>query len=306
MPAIELSTITKRYNTLTALHSLDLTIDDGEIFGFLGPNGAGKSTTINILLDFVRPTSGSAHVLGMDAQEETSAVHEKVGVLPEGFELYDRLTAHEHLRFAMRTKGVSADPDSLLDRVGLDPSVDRPVGGFSKGMRQRLALAIALVGEPELLILDEPSSGLDPNGARDMRRIVREENDRGATVFFSSHILEQVDAVCDRVGIMHEGELISVGTVDELRDQLGSSAELAVSITDPDRELVQSLATIDGVGTVDASESILHIECQIPQAKAASIKLIHDAGHTIDDISIEERSLEDLFAALTTEEAIAA
>ena len=202
MAAIELSGVTKRFGDVVALRDLDMTVESGEIYGFLGPNGAGKSTTIDILLDFVRPTEGEVRVLGRDAGTDSVLIRERCGVLPEGFDTYDRLTARQHVRFAVESKGSGEDPDALLDRVGLSDAKGRKAGGFSKGMTQRLALAMALVGEPDLLILDEPSTGLDPNGAREMRTIVREEADRGATVFFSSHVLGQVEAVCDRVGIL--------------------------------------------------------------------------------------------------------
>jgi len=173
MSAIELSGVTKQFGDVTALHDLDLEVQDGEIYGFLGPNGAGKSTTIDILLDFVRPTSGRASVLGMDAQDDSLAIRQRTGVLPDGFHVYDRLTARQHLEFAIESKNATDDPDELLERVGIPDAADRKAGGFSKGMAQRLALAVALVGEPDLIILDEPSTGLDPNGAREMREIIR-------------------------------------------------------------------------------------------------------------------------------------
>jgi len=175
------------------------------VYGFLGPNGAGKSTTIDMVLDLVRPTEGTVRVLEQDATTDGVAIRKRTGVLPDGFAVYDRLTGRQHVEFAVRSKEADDDPDALLDRVGLLDDADRKAGGYSKGMRQRLALAMALAGDPDLLILDEPSSGLDPAGAKEMREIVRAEADRGATVFFSSHILEQVEAVCDRVGILREG-----------------------------------------------------------------------------------------------------
>ena len=209
MTAIELDDVHKSFGDVRALRGVDLEVEEGEVFGFLGPNGAGKSTTINILLDFVRPDQGDVRVLDQDAGESTVAVRERTGVLPEGFDLYKRLTAREHLRFAIESKDSDQKPYPLLERVGLEDAIDRKAGGFSTGMRQRLALAMALVGDPELLILDEPTSGLDPNGARELREIVEAEAADGTTVFFSSHILGQVEAVCDRVGIIRDGELVA-------------------------------------------------------------------------------------------------
>ncbi|PHQ47284.1 copper ABC transporter ATP-binding protein, partial [Halorubrum sp. C3] len=157
--AVQTTGLTKRYgDDVLAVDDLDLTVYAGEIFGFLGPNGAGKSTTIDVIMDYVRPSAGSATVLGRDAQAETRAVHERVGILPDGYGLYERRTGRENLTYAIALKGADDDVDDLLDRVGLDrAAADRAVGGYSKGMTQRLALAIALVGDPDVLILDEPS-----------------------------------------------------------------------------------------------------------------------------------------------------
>jgi len=215
MPAITVDNLTKSFGQTVALDDLSFRVEEGEVFGFLGPNGAGKSTTINIVLDFARPTAGEISVLGMDAQRYSRDIRQRTGVLPEGVELYDRLTARQHLEFAIDSKNADDDPEALLERVGLVDAIDRKAGGYSKGMAQRLMLAMALVGEPDLLILDEPSTGLDPNGAREMRDIVREESERGATVFFSSHIMEQVEAVCDRVGILRDGKMVAVDSVED-------------------------------------------------------------------------------------------
>ena len=237
MAAIQLTDLTKRYGDHLAVDGLNLTVDRGEVFGFLGPNGAGKSTTINVLLDFIRPTEGTATVLGHDAQREPQAVHERIGVLPEGYALYDRLTGREHLRLAGRLNGVSVDEDAVCDRVGLDPAdAERPAGTYSTGMGQRLALGMALVGDPDLLVFDEPTSGLDPHGVSLLKRLVRAEADRGTTVFVSSHVLDHVEAVCDRVGILASSRLVAVDTIDGLR-------ETAAEMIDGKRSGVETAGT---------------------------------------------------------------
>ena len=300
MPSIETHGLTKRFgDDVTAVENLNLTVETGEVFGFLGPNGAGKSTTINMLLDFIRPTSGEITVLGHDPRSEPRAVREHVGILPEGYSLYNRLTARKHVRFAVDLEESTDDPNAILNRVGLADDADRPVGGFSKGMRQRLALGMALVGQPDLLILDEPSGGLDPNGAQLMRQIVREEADRGATVFFSSHIMEQVEAVCDRIGIMNGGELVAVDTVDALRATAGSASTLVVSVDEvPDTSRVRA---VDGVDDVAVDGTTLHVGCSDPAIKADVISRIERAGVSVIDIDVEETDLADVFAEYTNE-----
>jgi ABC-2 type transport system ATP-binding protein len=298
MPAIELDGVTKRFGDVTAVDGVDLTVPDGSIYGFLGPNGAGKSTTINMLLDFVRPTDGSVRVLGRDAQRESTAVRERLGVLPEGFDVYDRLSGRKHLAFAAESKEVDADLDAILDRVGLADAADRSAGGYSKGMRQRLALGMALVGDPDLLVLDEPSSGLDPAGAKEMREIVRQEADRGATVFFSSHVLGQVEAVCDRVGIMREGRLVAEDSVEGLREAAGSDATLRIAATGLSDAAVEAARNVSGVTAVSRDGDRLTVTCE-SDAKTRVLAALDDAGASVENFETESASLEDLFLAYT-------
>ena len=301
MTAIELRGVRKEFGDVTAVRDLDLTVQEGEVYGFLGPNGAGKSTTIDMLLDLVRPTAGTVRVLGRDATGDGVAIRRRTGVLPDGFAVYDRLSGREHVEFAVRSKEADDDPDALLERVGLLDDADRKAGGYSKGMRQRLALAMALVGEPDLLVLDEPSSGLDPAGAKEMREIVQREADRGATVFFSSHILEQVDAVCDRVGILRDGELVAEDSVEGLREAVGGEETLEIAVGGADGAsdaAVEAVRAVDGVSRVDRDGDALVVSCA-DGAKTRVIAALEDAGVPVADFRTREASLEDLFLAYT-------
>ncbi len=302
MAAIDVQRVTKRYDDVTALRELDLVVEEGEIYGFLGPNGAGKSTAIDVLLDYTRPTAGTASVLGADAQADPVSIHQRVGVLPDGFGVVGTMTGRDHIEFAIDTKGATDDPEAVAERVGIDHAMDRSATGYSKGMAQRLMLGMALVGQPDLLILDEPSTGLDPNGARRMREIVRAENDRGATVFFSSHILEQVEAVCDRVGILRAGELVAEDTIDGLRESIGGRAEFSVTLDRDADEAVERVRGVDGVGTVRTTGRTLTAECD-SRSKAAVVDAARETGATVVDIRSEETSLEELFANVTGEAA---
>ncbi|WP_276280840.1 ABC transporter ATP-binding protein [Halorussus caseinilyticus] len=305
MPAIRTDDLTKRFGDgVVAVEDLNLVVEEGEVFGYLGPNGAGKSTTINVLLDYLRPTEGTATVLGHDAQDETQAIHRRIGILPEGFDLYDRLTGRKHVEFAVDSKGTNDDPAEILERVGLSPeAADRKAGGYSTGMAQRLALGMALVGDPDLLILDEPSSGLDPNGARQMRELVREEASRGTTVFFSSHILGQVEAVCDRVGIMNDGRLVAEDTIEGLRESVGTSSTLELTVDRMPDEF--GLDDLPGVTEATVDGNVLRVAVSDPGVKSEVINRVEAQGATVTDITTRQASLEDLFAAYTAEEVTA-
>ncbi|WP_053948492.1 ABC transporter ATP-binding protein [Halolamina sediminis] len=302
MAAIRTDGLRKEYGAVTAVDDLDLRVDAGEAFGFLGPNGAGKSTTIDLLLGFATPTAGRAELLGRDTTAAGSVLRRDVGVLPERYGVFEGLTAREHLRSICRLKGVDDDPDRLCDVVGLDAADrDRPAGGFSKGMRQRLALATAIAGDPDLLVLDEPSGGLDPTGITTLREIVRGAVDDGTAVFFSSHHLAQVEAVCDRVGIMNDGRLVAVDTVDGLRQRTGGAERLRLELDEaPGEPVLRRLRTVDGVFdvTVDGWEVVLG--CREAPAKAEAVAAAVDAA-TVADFSVEGRSLERLFEQYTTD-----
>jgi len=210
----------KRYRNTVALAGLSMTVERGEVFGFLGPNGAGKTTAVKLLLGLVRPTGGEAMVLGAPAGD--LATRQRIGYLPELFRYQSWLTAREvlvlhcRLRRLPRPRWAPAVGDAL-DVVGLADRADDKVGTFSKGMQQRLGLGVALLGEPELVVLDEPTSALDPVGRHDVRAIIRDLRDRGTTVFLNTHLLAEAEHVCDRVAIISRGRSVATGTLAELR-----------------------------------------------------------------------------------------
>ncbi|WP_231188873.1 ABC transporter ATP-binding protein [Haladaptatus sp. DYF46] len=301
MSVISLTNVTKTYGRVTAVENLGLTVEKGEIYGFLGPNGAGKSTTIRMLLDFARPSKGTVQVLGHDTQHEILQIRQRIGVLPEGFSVYNRLTGRQHLAFAIESKEVDDDPDQLAERVGIPDAIDRKAGGYSKGMAQRLVLGMALVGEPDLLILDEPSTGLDPAGARKIRQIIQEENDRGATVFFSSHILGQIEPICDRVGILQEGRLVAEDSIEGLQRATESEETLVITLDSLPNDATQNVNEVSGVSSVSVDGTTVRVSCR-SGSKTAVLRSLEDGGASVESFTTEDTSLEDLFIQYTTDE----
>lgn len=222
--------LTRRYGRQTAVDQLELEVQEGEIFGFLGPNGAGKTTTILMLLGLTEPTAGSARVLGYDPVRDPLPIKRQVGYLPENVGFYDDLTGRENLRYIAELNRIpepeaTAKIESALRTVGLAEEGDKLVGAYSRGMRQRLGIAELLVKDPRLLILDEPTLGLDPDGTNKMLDLIRDLNrSRGITVMLSSHLLDQVQRICHRVGIMIKGRLVALGTIEELARRKGTES----------------------------------------------------------------------------------
>jgi ABC-2 type transport system ATP-binding protein len=214
--------LTKRYGSETAVNHLNLTVGEGEVFGFLGPNGAGKTTSILMFLGLTEPSSGKVNVVGFDPTRDPFHVKEKVGYLPENVGFYDDMDARQNLRFIARLNRIPdkvSNPriDETLNLVGLLDEAKKKVGVYSKGMRQRLGIAEVLIKEPKLLFLDEPTIGLDPDGTNRMLDLIHTlSRDRGMTIFLSSHLLDQVQRICDRVGIMIKGNLVAAGPIEEL------------------------------------------------------------------------------------------
>lgn len=217
--AIHLENLTRRFGKRAAVDHLSFDVQQGEIFGFLGPNGAGKSTTIRMLLDLTRPTSGHASILGFDCQSQALEVRKRVGYLPGDLRLYPRLTGAEHAALVQRVRGGGAESKSLPAEVAarLDLDLHRPAGECSKGTRQKIGILLALLGDPEVLLLDEPTSGLDPLMQRATWELLRERAANGTTVFFSSHVLGEVEEVCERVGILRTGRLVALEPLTQLQ-----------------------------------------------------------------------------------------
>jgi ABC-2 type transport system ATP-binding protein len=238
---IEISNISKSYNkgAVKAVDSLDLKVNKGEIFGFLGPNGAGKTTTIKMVVGLLNPDSGSIIIDGTDIAKEPLTAKRKMGYVPDNPNLYDRLTGMEYLNFMADVYQVSADMrkeriEHYLEMFNLKDAASDLIKSYSHGMKQKTALTGALIHDPRVWILDEPMVGLDPKSAHLLKNQMREHCDRGNTVFFSTHVLEVAEKLCDRVGIIHKGKLIAIGTIDELRhgENKGSLENIFLELTE--------------------------------------------------------------------------
>jgi ABC-2 type transport system ATP-binding protein len=303
-PALAVESLRKQYGDTVVVDGVDFTVDAGDAFGLLGPNGAGKSTIIDLLLGLATPTTGTVRVFGTDVREAPRTVRKHLGVLPERFDFYHGLTGRENLASFLDLKDVNDDPAVLLSQVELDSNAfDRAVATYSKGMRQRLALATALAGDPDLLILDEPTSGLDPSGISLVRDLIANRTAAGTAVFFSSHRLTQVQAVCDRVGVLHDGRFESVDDVDALLGRFDGPERLHVS-TDrrPDPEVVERLRDTAGVADVEADDRTVSADCRKSTAKADVVEHLNRSCG-VRDFSVDERTLQHVFDDVLSEDA---
>ncbi|GAA2359600.1 ABC transporter ATP-binding protein [Dactylosporangium salmoneum] len=296
--AIELCDLTKTYNTRRGprrgLAGLTLTVQRGEVFGYLGPNGAGKSTTIRLLLDLIRPTAGTARVLGMDPRSDAVALHRRIGYLAGDFVVDGRQQAGACLDFLGNLRGgvPAARIAELADRLELD--LRAPIKSLSKGNRQKVGLIQAFMHQPELLILDEPSSGLDPLVQQTFLAMVTEASQRGQTVFMSSHIMSEVEAVADRVAIIREGRLAALDTVADLR----ARSLLHVRLTFAAPVAAREFAELPGV--TDLRTDGITLSCAVDGSPDALIKTA--ARHTVTGLHADGQDLESLFQAYYTGE----
>jgi ABC-2 type transport system ATP-binding protein len=286
-PAIQAEGLTKSYGSSRGVVDLTFEVERGEVFGYLGPNGAGKTTTIRLLLDLIRPTRGRAVVLGLDARRESVEVRRHVGYVPGELALYPRLTGREHLSFYAGLRG-GVDPRGVNDLVErLDLDLDRPVADLSKGNRQKVALVQALMHRPELLVLDEPTSGIDPLVQQEFYRLVRERTAAGGTVLLSSHVLSEVEHVADRVAIVREGRLVVVEDVAGLKAR--AVRRLVVHFAAP--VAAEPFASLPGVRSVEADGTGLRFE--VEGSLDTLVKAI--AAHEVVDIVSHEPDLEEIF-----------
>jgi ABC-2 type transport system ATP-binding protein len=286
---IETEQLTKSYGTHRGIVEVNLSVQQGEVFGFLGPNGAGKTTTIRLLLDLIRPTRGHARVFGLDATRDAVAIHRRIGYIPGEFALYDRLTGRQTLEYFANLRG-GVDPDyqrSLIERFELDPS--RRFREYSKGNKQKVGVIIALQHRPQLLLLDEPTAGLDPLVQQTFFVTLRQAVADGATVFLSSHILSEVEKSADRVAIIRQGSIVKTDTVEGLRDLAHHQVELRFAGPVPAAEF----EVLPGVSDVVAEDHVLRLRVTgaiTPVVRAA-------ARYELLDFVSREPSLEETFLA---------
>jgi len=315
VPIIELVDLTKKYGTFTAVDQLNLTIQKGEIFGLLGPNGAGKSTTILMMLGLTEPTSGAVSVCGINSTVNPIEVKRKVGYLPEDVGFYDDRSGLENLLYTARINQIpdrvaQQKAEQLLDRVGLTDARDKKVGTYSREMRQRLGLADVLIKNPEIIILDEPTSGIDPSGVRGFLELIAQLRDEeGLTILFSSHNLHQVQQACDRVGIFVKGKLLAEGDIQSLSKKLFSGNLYVVeAVIEPPKsntigrgnEIYQAewmkgvLQSVEGVTSASLKNDIFQIECST-NAVADIAGAIVKSGVGLNYLNRKEYGLDDIY-----------
>lgn len=297
--------LTKAYGNLVAVKDLTLRVEPGEIYGFLGPNGAGKTTTILMLLGIVRPARGRVFLFDLPLEENYFAVKRRLGVVAEHQHFYDDMTAEEYLHFfadLYEVRHKRRRIGELMEAVGLSAFMKIRARDYSRGMQQKLALVRALLHDPDLLILDEPVSGLDPHGIREVRHLLLEENRRGKTIFLSSHILSEIERTAHRVGIIHRGTLVTEGSLETLRARLRKETELEVELDRVWPELVATLRRLPFVSQVRRQDRRLSLRLATdgdyrPQVSAA----ITAAGGVILAMRLKEMSLEEAFVTITAE-----
>jgi ABC-2 type transport system ATP-binding protein len=286
---IRTEALTKSYGTHRGITALDLEIAEGETFGFLGPNGAGKTTTMRVLLDLIRPTSGRAEVFGIETSADPVAIHRRVGYLPGEFDLYDRLTGADTITYFGNLRG-GVDRvyvAELIQRLDLDPS--RSFKEYSKGNKQKVGLIVALQHKPDLLILDEPTVGLDPLVQQTFYALVREARAEGRTIFLSSHIIDEVDRTCDRVAIIREGRLVQVDRIEAIRELAFHHVEITFGAPVAEAQF----SGLPGVSDVEAAGNVVTMRVSGPIGGVISVA----AAHGILDVVSREPNLEDVFLA---------
>jgi ABC-2 type transport system ATP-binding protein len=304
---IEVANLTKTYPGVTAVDDLSFKVGKGEVVGFLGPNGAGKSTTMRILTCFIAPTSGTAKVAGFDVMEQSMEVRRRVGYLPESNPLYTEMRVEEYLQFRARLRDISAAErasrvDEVLEKVRLTDRRRSIIAHLSKGLRQRVGLADAILHRPEIVILDEPTIGLDPTQVREVRELIRSLG-QAHTVLFSSHILSEVEKICSRVLILGNGRLVESGTPDEIANRLMKTGRVRIEIRGDGRKIKETLEGVDGVVRIlwsnKADQNTYLVEPKDGlDLRPALLRACSSGNWDVYELGYERLSLEEAFSIL--------
>jgi ABC-2 type transport system ATP-binding protein len=302
---IETKKLTRTFGNLVAVDNLDLRIEAGDIFGFIGPNGAGKTTTMRILVTLLAPTSGSAYIDGLDVTRQGKRVRRQIGYMPDYMGVYDDLRVFEYLEFFAAAFGIeyrkrAAIVDGVLELTDLVSKRDTAVDSLSRGMQQRLGLARVLIHDPKVLILDEPASGLDPRARIEIRELLRELKRMGKTIMISSHILSELEEICDHIGIIERGRLVFSGTLEEIRPRLGIHSKVRVKVLgDPDRA-VELLAALPQIQKVEPMGDYLSVTFREGQtADGVIARTLVQGGVDLVYLQPEHLKLDDAFLQLT-------
>jgi ABC-2 type transport system ATP-binding protein len=302
---IETKNLTKNYGNLTAVDNLNLTIKDGDIFGFIGPNGAGKTTTMRILVTLLEPTHGSAFINGLNVTKDGKKVRRLVGYMPDFMGVYDDLKVFEYLEFFAAAFGIERKKrksivEGVLELTDLESKKSATVDSLSRGMQQRLGLARVLIHDPKVLILDEPASGLDPRARIEIRELLRELKRMGKTIMISSHILSELEEICDHVGIIEHGRLVFSGTLEEIRPRLGIESKVRVKVADHQNKAIELLSALPQVRQVQAIGNEIAVTFHEGQhANGIVARTLVNADLDIISLQPERLKLDDAFLQLT-------
>ncbi len=307
-PVLEVRNLRKVFGELTAVDGISFSVNEGEIYGFLGPNGAGKTTTISMICGLLEPTDGEVLVQGLGIGENPREVKRRLGVVPQEVAVYEELSARANLEFwggifGLRSRELKKRVDELLAQVGLEDRATEPVKNFSGGMKRRLNLAMGLVHDPQLILLDEPTVGIDPQARHKILDIVKQIVAQGRTVLYTTHYLEEAEDLCNRLAIIDNGRILAEGSVGELKAQLGEGSLLTVQGSFPAADLIRAAAAIAGLQPVEITDGRgMLMVARDGTGVSHALEGLFQAGLTFDDITIKEPNLEDLFLKLTGRE----
>lgn len=305
MSVIKIRDLVKRYGTFLAVDNVSLAIEEGEIFGLLGPNGAGKSTIIKMVMGLLKPNSGEITVGGMDIRVKSIEVRRILGLVPQEIAIYEDISVKENLEYfgklyGLRGKLLKDRVCETLNFVGLEEKQKDKPKKFSGGMKRRLNIACAIVHQPKIIIMDEPTVGIDPQSRNHILESVRELNARGSTVIYTSHYMEEVESLCDRVGIIDHGKLIAYGAKNDIKKQAVSDEMIVIEATDIRFNPIDELKRVNGVKNVMLNENMIEISTSNTQENLQDILFILSKGNIrVKNISLREPNLESVFLALT-------